>query len=57
MTPVYLMEGQLVPERGFARTDLEFGTGDEKSPAILCGSTAGQILRGAKLRGIHLVPI
>jgi len=31
-TPIYLLSGETIPKRGFVRTDLEFGSSDEKSP-------------------------
>jgi hypothetical protein len=52
--PVRLLRGGTIPGRGFVRTDLEFGGGDEKSPRLLCGIKAGQVLKAAKLRGLCL---
>jgi len=46
-----------IPARGFARTDLEFASEDEKCPIILCGHDAGEILKKAKLRGMVLEPL
>jgi hypothetical protein len=46
-----------VPERGFAQTDLEFASGDEKHAILLCGIEAGSILTKAKLNGLDLVKI
>ncbi len=56
-TPVFLKEGQHVPSRGFVRTDLEFGSGDEKHPLLLCGEDAASILKTSGLKGIDLTPI
>ena len=53
-TPAYLMEGSPIPDQGFRRTDLEFGSDDEKSPLLLCGPSAGQALKAAKLKGLAL---
>jgi hypothetical protein len=54
VTPICLMPGVMVPDTGFARTDLDFGTRDGKAPAILCGVSAGRILKAAKLKGLFL---
>ncbi len=54
-TPVYLVEGESLPDKGFVRTDLEFASGDEKHPLILCGNLAGRILKDAHLKGVDLV--
>jgi hypothetical protein len=53
-TPVFLMPGAVVPDDGVVRTDLEFGSGDEKTPVLLCGDEAAKRLRGHKLRGLTL---
>jgi hypothetical protein len=54
VTPAFLKEGSVVSDMGFARTDLEFASGDEKSPLIICGDSAARILRKAKLKGLEL---
>ena len=56
-TPVFLKAGSEVPDNGFARTDLEFGTGDRKSPMLLCGATAAVAFTNANLSGVDLVAI
>lgn len=56
-TPVFLKEGCRVDDLEFVRTDLEFGSGDEKHPLIICGSTVAEVLLDAKLRGLELMPI
>jgi hypothetical protein len=53
-TPVFLVPGASIPTKGFARTDLEFGSGDEKAPVVMCGDDAGD-LRRTRLRGVELV--
>lgn len=53
-TPVFLLAGEIVPERGFARTDLEFGSGDEQHPLLLCGAGVGQLLETRSFRGLEL---
>ena len=55
-TPVFLKPGAAIGEREFVRSDLEFASADEKSPLILCGLLAGEALRDAGLRGLHLIP-
>jgi hypothetical protein len=56
-TPVYLKAGSTVGEREFVRTDLEFGSNDEKHPLLLCGFVAAEALNEAKLTGLDLMPI
>jgi hypothetical protein len=56
-TPVYLQPGAVVPDDGLARTDLEFGSGDEKTPTVLCGDAMASRLSAAGLRGFELVEI
>ena len=55
-TPVFLRPGSNVKENEFVRTDLEFGSDDEKSPILICGESAARSLSDAKLRGLDLVP-
>ena len=52
--PVFLIGGVAVPEMEFARTDLEFGSMDEKTPMLVCGDEVARILRQANLKGIDL---
>lgn len=52
--PAFLAESSAVDDLGFARTDLEFGSADEKAPVLICGDAAAEILRGARLRGLDL---
>lgn len=56
-TPVFLKSGSEVDEREFVRTDLEFGSGDEKHPLLICGKAAAKAIRDAKLKGLDLKPI
>jgi hypothetical protein len=57
-TPVFLKENSsVIPDLGFVRTDLEFASGDEKSPVLLCGISAGRILKKANLKGLDLTDI
>jgi hypothetical protein len=53
-TPVYLTPDSTVAPLGFARTDVEFGSRDEKSPLFICGAEAAKILKEAKLKGLYL---
>ncbi len=56
-TPVFLKRGETISPRAFARTDIEFGSGDEKAPLYLCGVDVGQTLREADLAGLGLLEI
>ena len=53
-SPVFLKENETIPAKGFVRTDLEFGSDDEKHPLVLCGLEVGKILKKNKLSGIEL---
>ena len=54
-SPVFLAANAIVPERGFVKTDLEFGSSDEKHPLVLCGGEAAKVLMSANLKGLTLV--
>ena len=56
-TPAFLQPGESVAENGFARTDLEFGSNDEKGPLIICGAYSAEVLKIARLTGIEIEPI
>jgi hypothetical protein len=56
-TPISLLSGETIPERGFVRTDLEFGSSDEKSSKELCGDEAAREIQKAGLRGVDLLPV
>jgi hypothetical protein len=56
-TPVYLMPGSMVAPLGFARTDVEFGSHDERQSLFICGDEAAKILKAAKLKGLNLVKV
>jgi hypothetical protein len=49
-----LLEGQTIPDRAFARSDLEFASNDEKHPLLFCGPAAGEVLKNANLKGLYL---
>ncbi|MBX3434362.1 MAG: hypothetical protein KF847_13650 [Pirellulales bacterium] len=53
-TPIYLKPGSTIGASEFVRTDLEFGSDDEKSPLILCGESTADALNTAKLKGLDL---
>lgn len=53
-TPVFLKQGATVKSDEFVRTDLEFGSDDEKSPLLLCGSLAAKAMKAAGLKGLDL---
>jgi hypothetical protein len=54
-TPVFLKECSTIPDQAFVRTDLEFGSNDEKHPLLLCGPAAGRALKNANLKGLDAV--
>ncbi len=56
-TPVFLIPGTKVGDNEFVRTNLEFGSGDGKSPVLICGETAAMALNCGHLKGLNLVPI
>lgn len=56
-TPVYLKEGVEIGQREFVRTDLEFGSNDEKHSLLLCGEDAEDILNSTDLKGLDLIAI
>ncbi|MFV0445924.1 MAG: hypothetical protein ACK5Q5_20285, partial [Planctomycetaceae bacterium] len=51
-TPVYLKPGWSIGVDEFARTNLEFGSADEKHPVILCGQRVATVLTAANLKGL-----
>lgn len=53
-TPAYLKKGESIDDMEFVRTDIEFGSGDEKSPLLLCGESARQVLLASDLRGLEV---
>ncbi len=54
-TPVYLKAGVEIGTHEFVRTDLEFGSNDEKHSLILCGQSAAHALQAARLAGLDLI--
>lgn len=53
-TPVYLKDGFSVAPQELVRTDIEFGSNDNKSPLVLCGTAAAEVLRAEHLNGLEL---
>lgn len=57
VTPVFLKHGNRIQANEFARTDIEFGSNDEKGPLLLCGHEAARVLSEASVKGLELEPI
>jgi hypothetical protein len=55
-TPVFLVPGTVLPAECVARTDLVFGSNDEKGPLLLAGDYAASKLAALRLSGCELVP-
>lgn len=53
-TPLGLVAGEVVPDLGFAQSDLEFASDDEKGPIFFCGDACATVLESAQLRGLRL---
>lgn len=51
-TPAFLCPPVDVARDEFVWTDVEFGSGDEKGPLLICGDVAGAALRREKLKGL-----
>jgi hypothetical protein len=51
-TPVYLKSPDRLKDGVFYRTDLEFGSGDEKSPLLLVALKTGKEIKQENFRGI-----
>ena len=56
-TPTFLKRGKEVSSNSLSRTDLEFGSGDEKHPLIICGAEVVQAIRRQGFRGIDFAEI
>jgi hypothetical protein len=48
-----LAPGQVIPSKGFVRTDVKFGPSKSESPLIICGHVARYQLLESTLKGIH----
>ncbi len=55
--PVYLVDDEGISDRAFVRTDLEFGSNDEKHPLLICGLSAAKALQDRDLKGVELLGI
>ena len=55
--PAFLVAPVEVDTLEFVRTDLEFGSDDEKSPVHICGQAAAAALRAAGMKGLDLEPV
>ncbi len=53
-TPAFLRANEVIGPDEFVRTDIEFGSGDEQHPLIICGERAAEELRKAALKGLEL---
>jgi hypothetical protein len=51
-TPAFLCPPVDVARTEFVWTDVEFGSGDEKRPLLICGDVAGTTIRRAQLIGL-----
>ena len=56
-TPLYLSSNSQIGDKEFVRTNLEFGSDDEKSPVLLCGGMAANTLSRETLNGLDLIPV
>lgn len=56
-TPICLKASATIQAREFVFTDLEFGSGDEKCPLLICGPEAAEVILNSKLNGLNLFPI
>ena len=54
-TPVFLKPGEKIRANECVRSDLEFGSDDQKHPLLLCGEEVATVLTEAKLKGVCLV--
>lgn len=50
--PVFLIPGQAIEPAVVYRTDLEFGSGDEKHPVLIAGPAAADKMRKSRLSGV-----
>lgn len=57
MTPIFLKDDMAGILDGIFRTDVEFGGGHEKSPALIVGVELANKLRSAKLKGVYFEPV
>jgi hypothetical protein len=55
-TPIMLVRGSAVEASGIARTDLEFGSDDEKAPLVVLGDEAAEKLIAHGFSGCEVLP-
>lgn len=55
--PIVLQGNAHISPKGFARSDLEFGSHDEKAPVVMCGIEVAEMLRTADFSGMTLTTI
>lgn len=53
-TPVFVQNHEVLGESELAFTDVQFGSGDEKAPLLLCGDRVADRLRASPLVGVCL---
>lgn len=53
-TPVYLKTTNSIVSNSFYRTDIEFGSGDEKHPLIICGEDIVTVLKTYKFKKLEI---
>jgi hypothetical protein len=53
-TPAYLLPGEIVDPMEVVRTDVEFGSGDEQNPVLVCGLGAARLFRESDLTEFYL---
>lgn len=56
-TPAFLVPPVDIGPDEFVWTDMEFGSGDEKSPLLICGERAAKALKTAKLTGLEFTEV
>lgn len=56
-TPAYLKRPEALEGNHAYRTDLEFGSGDEKHPLLIVGLNVGLKLKGSKISGLCLADV
>ncbi|HET7539730.1 MAG TPA: hypothetical protein VFK05_07655 [Polyangiaceae bacterium] len=54
--PIMLTQGSAVEASGIARTDLEFGSDDEKAPLVVLGDEAAKRLIARRFSGCEILP-
>lgn len=55
--PVFFMDPNEIPHKGFARSDIEFGSNQEKHSLLICSASVGKMLENQNLEGLDLIKI